>query len=164
MIPGGGSSTCELSSVVDHCGFRHDPSIRLRLPVNEIILIVVGVSFTALCVWLSVRIMNRRERWTRWTLALVLSAPAFYLASFGPVCWWMGTIVEEVEGGPRFGNNATYVSKLYWPIGWTVERFPSLRPFFAAYSHLLGNRSAVLLPVKGTGAEGTILWVQGSDR
>ena len=41
----------------------------------------------AVCVWLIVRIVNRRERWAKWTLALVVGLPIFYVASFGPACW-----------------------------------------------------------------------------
>jgi hypothetical protein len=51
-----------------------------------IALAIVGVAFAAFCVWLTVRIINRRERCAKWTavgLALVLAYPL----SFGPACW-----------------------------------------------------------------------------
>ena len=32
-------------------------------------LSTLAVAFAALCVWLTVRIVNRRERWAKWTLA-----------------------------------------------------------------------------------------------
>jgi len=57
----------------------YDPGMRIVLPA-------LGVAFAALCIWLAVRIINRRERWARWTLALV-GVPSLYLASFGPACW-----------------------------------------------------------------------------
>src|SRR5262249_27402552 len=46
-----------------------------------------GVSFAAICIWLTVRIINRHERWAKWTLAMVLGVPVLYVASFGPACW-----------------------------------------------------------------------------
>ena len=126
-----------------------------------ILLTVLAVAAAAFCVWLGVRIVNRRERWAKRTAAaLVAALPILYLASFGPACWWMATTATEVPGGPRIGSNAAYVSRAYWPIGWGVERYPSLRPVFAGYSRLFGTRSAVLVPTKGSGAEGTILWLQ----
>ncbi len=49
---------------------------------------ILAVSFAALCVWLIVRIVNRRERWAKWTLAAVVGLPVLYVASFGPACWF----------------------------------------------------------------------------
>jgi len=46
-------------------------------------LLISGIAFAAFCIWLGVRIVNRRERWAKWTLAAVLVALAMYLASFG---------------------------------------------------------------------------------
>src|SRR6476646_6118419 len=47
---------------------------------------VVGVAFAAVCVWLCVRIVNRGERWAKWTLAATVGLPVLYVASFGPTC------------------------------------------------------------------------------
>jgi len=52
-----------------------------------IVLPTVVVAFAAFCIWLAVRIINRRERWAKWTLAVVVALPALYLASFGPIVW-----------------------------------------------------------------------------
>ena len=55
---------------------------------------VLGIAFAAFCVWLTVRIVNRRERWAKWTLAALVGVPVLYLASFGPACWlasWTNT-------------------------------------------------------------------------
>jgi multisubunit Na+/H+ antiporter MnhE subunit len=43
----------------------------------DLALSIFGVAFAALCVWLTVRIINRRERWAKWTLAaaLVMGCP-----------------------------------------------------------------------------------------
>ena len=41
---------------------RYDPGMTILLPAQ-------GTAFAAFCVWLTVRIVNRRERWAKWTLA-----------------------------------------------------------------------------------------------
>lgn len=38
-------------------------------PAMTIVLPTLAVAFAAFCVWLTVRIYNRRERWATWTLA-----------------------------------------------------------------------------------------------
>jgi hypothetical protein len=52
----------------------------------NVILSTLAVAFAALCVWLTVRIVNRRERWANWTLALLV-LPVCYCLSTGPVVW-----------------------------------------------------------------------------
>jgi hypothetical protein len=132
--------------------------------MTEAILPIMGVTFAGVCLWLTVRVINRRERWAKWTLAATLfSVPALYVLSFGPVCWWLAKTVPEFPGGPLVGSNAAYAPRAYWPIGWTVDRYPSLRPFFAGYSRLFGKRSAVLLHDRWSGSTGTILWMRSRE-
>jgi hypothetical protein len=39
-----------------------------------------GCSFAAFCVWLTVRYLNRRKRWAKWTLiGQVAMLPVFYM-------------------------------------------------------------------------------------
>jgi hypothetical protein len=57
----------------------------------SIVLPAIAVAFAAFCVWLAVRIVNRREKWARWTLVAVVGLPVLYVASFGPAC---GLIAE----------------------------------------------------------------------
>jgi hypothetical protein len=45
-----------------------------------ILLSTLAVAFAAFCVWLTVRIVNRRERWAKWTLAVVVGLPVLYVA------------------------------------------------------------------------------------
>ena len=52
-----------------------------------VLIPALAVSFAAFCVWLTVRIVNRRERWAERTLAAVVGLPALYVVSFGPACW-----------------------------------------------------------------------------
>jgi hypothetical protein len=49
----------------------------------------VGIAFVLCCVWLIVRLVNRRERWVKLTLAIVVGLPVLYVTSFGPWCWAM---------------------------------------------------------------------------
>jgi hypothetical protein len=48
---------------------------------------IVAIAFVAFCLWLTVRVINRRERWAKWTLTAAISLPLMYVASFGPACW-----------------------------------------------------------------------------
>jgi hypothetical protein len=49
------------------------------------IWIVVGAAFAASCIWLTVRIVNRRERWAKWTAVALVLAPVLYVVSSGPM-------------------------------------------------------------------------------
>lgn len=72
-------------------------------------LSIFGVASAALSVWLAVRVVNRRERWAKWTLAAVIGLPVLYVASFGPVVWatsWDGT-TEVGELGVPLSPQAT---------------------------------------------------------
>jgi hypothetical protein len=46
-----------------------------------------AVALTAFSIWLAVRIVNRRERWAKWTAVGLVVLLAAYPLSFGPVCW-----------------------------------------------------------------------------
>lgn len=50
-----------------------------------IILPALAVAFAAVCVWLAVRIVNRGERWAKWTASALILMLAYPL-SFGPAC------------------------------------------------------------------------------
>lgn len=98
-----------------------------------IILPVLGLSFAAFCVWLAVRIMNRRERWAKWTLAGVLAMPVLYVLSFGPACWWFSPGAPEppfVEGSRLQqevnlrGTTGRRAPIGYWPLGRLVAYGP----------------------------------------
>lgn len=72
----------------------------------DIVLPALAVAFTAFCVLLTVRIVNRREWWAKQTLAAVVGLPAVYIASFGPACW-----INE-----RLGVGMNAISIVYDPI------------------------------------------------
>jgi len=50
-------------------------------------LLFILAAYAAFLVWLAVRIINRKERWAKRTLAATLLLPVLYVASFGPACW-----------------------------------------------------------------------------
>jgi hypothetical protein len=75
-----------------------------------IILTALGAAFGACCVWLAVRIINRRERWAKWTLTAAIGVPALYVASFGPACWVSSRLNTESE--------APVISIVYRPVTW----------------------------------------------
>jgi hypothetical protein len=71
-----------------------------------IVLSTLAVTFAAFCVWLTVRIVNRRERWAKRTLAAAIGLPVLYVLSFGPACW----ISSRVQ------RSGKVVSTVYSPI------------------------------------------------
>lgn len=87
-----------------------------------ILLPGLAVAFAALCVWLSVRIVNRRERWAKRTAwALAFGLPVLYVASFGPACWISSYVLDEGDD-----SEARTVSTIYEPILCLSWRGPSL--------------------------------------
>jgi hypothetical protein len=77
-------------------------------------LSVLCVLFAALSIWLTVRTLNRRERWAKWIFAALLVWPVLYVVSLGPVCWWTAKPVTYlIKGGTE-----PVVSIIYSPLGW----------------------------------------------
>ena len=52
-----------------------------------ILIPALAVAFAAFCVWLTVRVVNRRERWAKWTMAATVVVPVLYVLSIGPAAW-----------------------------------------------------------------------------
>ncbi|HLJ10213.1 MAG TPA: hypothetical protein VKU82_03440 [Planctomycetaceae bacterium] len=72
----------------------------------DVALSIFGVAFAASCVWLTVRIVNRRDRWAKWSLAATVGLPVLYVLGFGPACW----------ASSRLQSSGKVVSAIYWPI------------------------------------------------
>ena len=68
-----------------------------RIAGMAVALAIFGIAFVVFCVWLTVRIVNRRERWAKRTLAAVVGLPVLYVASFGPVCWAYSRVPKGEE-------------------------------------------------------------------
>jgi hypothetical protein len=56
-------------------------------PLSMFIIAALAIAFTAFCIWLTVRIVNRRERWAKWMLAGVVALLILYPMSRGPALW-----------------------------------------------------------------------------
>src|SRR5262245_37647673 len=69
---------------------------------------IVGVAFASFCLWLAVRIINRREKWAKRT-AVGLALAMIYPLSVGPVCW--------ITSHMNIGTRAVWV--IYRPLTWT---------------------------------------------
>jgi hypothetical protein len=77
----------------------------------EILLPALAIAFVAFCIWLGVRIINRREQWAKWlALGLAVNLPVLYVLSFGPVCWVCVRAKSE-SGCRRIGS-------IYAPLLW----------------------------------------------
>ena len=96
-----------------------------------ILLPALATAFAAFCVCLGVRIINRRERWAKWTLSVVVGLPVLYVASFGPWCWIVSHTAEEYPQIPvifepltwsfkqsRVGNAVQWYTELGAADGW----------------------------------------------
>jgi hypothetical protein len=95
---------------------------------GTMILLASG-SFAAFSIWLTVRIINRRERWAMWTLAVVVGMPVLYVASFGPT--------RAVIGRNRFVFEHSAMLDVYRifyrPITWAAEESPLVYDFVDRY-------------------------------
>jgi hypothetical protein len=89
----------------------------------SIILPALGIAFAASFVWLTVRIINRRERWAKRT-AVALVVLLVYPLSFGPACWWLASPEHMGISIMRSGPPHKRASRIYWPMGWVAAMAP----------------------------------------
>jgi len=73
----------------------------------------LAIPYVAFWMWLTLRFVNRRERWAKRALSVIATLPILYVASFGPACWLTSRTVvlrdDEVY-------EATAVSAAYQPL------------------------------------------------
>jgi hypothetical protein len=100
-------------------------------PGMSIILPALAVGYTAFCVWLTVGIINRRERWAKWTLiAVLVAAVVGYPLSIGPV------LALHARGFFSYQTVEALV-KFYGPLQWVYENGPdSIRDAIVWYANL----------------------------
>ena len=102
---------------------RHDRG-RLNFPPPSsagynvgvsIILSAFGVAFAAFCILLAVRIVNRREKWAKWTAAAMLVLG--YPLSWGPLLWvdFRGLIPKALH---------PLTEAVYSPMDWLLMKGP----------------------------------------
>ena len=81
-----------------------------------IVLLAIATTSVALCIWLIVRFVNRRERWVKRTLLATAAMPILYVASFGPVCWI--TAAPRIAG--ELGSTKPWM-RIFFPIGAAIQ-------------------------------------------
>jgi hypothetical protein len=119
----------------------------------SIIVPTLAVAFAALCVWLGVRVYNRRERWAKWALGVLVGLPVLYVGSFGPACWWLSHPLSN-DG---FAGNITdtdtdpHAPRIFRPIGWTIAYGPEWLSGALRWYALMGTET-VVLPIGPDGA------------
>jgi|SRR5579872_2938861 len=92
-----------------------------------LVLSIAGIAFAVFCVWLTVRIVNRGERWAKWVLAGALILPPLYLLSYGPAHWLRGLGLIPVT---TFDAAAKV---LYAPLVWWRDAMGAIPKWFEAY-------------------------------
>jgi hypothetical protein len=85
------------------------------------VVVALSVAFAAFCVWLTVRIVNRRERWAKWTAAGLI-ALIVYALSVGPAIWLVDRKLLSAET----------VVTIWKPVYW-LELSPVTRSAFQSY-------------------------------
>ena len=64
------------------------------------VLPALAVAFAASCLWLTVRIVNRGESWTKWTLLAFIVYAAYFVALAAYIKATDGTL-HRILGGHR---------------------------------------------------------------
>ncbi len=75
-------------------------------------LLLLLAVYVALLIWLTVRIVNRKERWAKWTLAVVVGLLVLYVLSFGPACWIYSRTFEQESSSTVWD----IAHRIYYPI------------------------------------------------
>jgi hypothetical protein len=116
----------------DYIEFSLGPTMIQRDSVDSLSLglAIIGIASAALCVWLAVRIVNRRERWAMWT-AVMVGLPVIYVAGFGPACWLTDDDVLPIK---VTGNS-------YRPLIWVSGRSSLIRSSLWSYAVARGRYS-----------------------
>jgi hypothetical protein len=89
--------------------------------------LLIAIAFVATWIWLAVRIINRRERWAKWTLAAMVGVPVLYVASFGPACW--------ITSRTKIGYKTIPVA--YRPILWGMAHNDKFSKVLRSYTEFM---------------------------
>jgi len=129
----------------------------------SIALLVLAVAFGACCIWLTVRIVNRRERWAKWTaVALVLGLPLLYVLSIGPMCWFSTPHTIGIAGPARnpFASSedrAIVLPNFYSPIGRMASRSDLVAEAVRRFGHAGGSTMPIVVPTSLDGSRTIVL-------
>jgi hypothetical protein len=86
-------------------------------PAMMIVLPTLSVAFAAFCVWLTARIINRRERWAKRIAVILAVLLVAYPLSVRPAFW-----ILERAGDPGWAIDAYHM--FYAPIWWVYDHGP----------------------------------------
>jgi len=91
---------------------------------ENVVMTSLGTTFAAFCVWLIVRLVNRRERWARRTAAVIAMLLVGYPLSVGPAIWL-------AEKGLLPASSHAPIWIIYEPLRWLLLQSPE--PAVAAF-------------------------------
>jgi len=109
-----GSSSRPLAAPGIMPGMEDVVVVETGIRIGPIVATVIGVACAAFCLWLTVRIVNRRERWAKRTLATIVIGSFVYPLSAGPMFW----VNEHALGESQI------VYAIYQPLFWVAEHGP----------------------------------------
>src|SRR5207302_1010133 len=99
-----------------------------------------------------VRIINRRERWAKCTLATALGMPVLYVASFGPACWI--TSRANIRSSALSGFYYPITSAMWWTGNWAAG------PILDEYSRMYAAPNWTWMRVDTSHGERYYIWVE----
>jgi hypothetical protein len=137
---------------------------RRRKPLESTVAMTIlfpalAIAFAAFCVWLTVRIVNRRERWAKWTAITPAVSPVLYVPGFGPACWWLS---EPLEQSNTSLPKIRCVPSIYWPIGKIATHVPRSLGLWLNWYATVGVPKEIAVYVPGESGDGIVFW--GSAR
>jgi predicted permease len=101
-------------------------AIERKLEFDRMILTIFGIAVAAFCVWLGLRIYNRREKWAKRT-AIVIVLMLAYPLSIGPACW-----LDSRGWLPAWALTGCRV--FYAPVFRVAERSPGTAVLYLEYT------------------------------
>ena len=97
---------------------------------SDFMMAALAVAFAAFVIWLTVRIVNRKERRTKRTAVILVALLVGYPLSWGPALWlhYRGHLPESLSPA---------ISAFYWPLERLSSSGPKqLRGVLSAYARI----------------------------
>ena len=89
-----------------------------------------AIAFAAFCFWQAMRVVNRKERWAKLTLAAIAMIAAYPL-SCGPAVWLVG-----------HGCVPSWMCEIYMPLEWLLAE-SNTPEWYGAYMSWWWNHSPI---------------------
>jgi len=110
-------------------------------------LSIFGVAFAAFCIWLTVRIVNRRERWAKWTLTMAAGLPMLYVASFGPSVWIVSRQYDFTQD-PNW-REPPWLNRIYWLLARAMSAENAVDSALTFYARLAAPEDLIVFVWRG---------------